>query len=106
MQAMQFSHAVPRALGGDKAWTLVGVVASGNLEVMAERNTDTLRCEVRVSTAVPGFDAVWKDVISDVVERLSPGGITLSINDGGARPDMVALRLTQAVRAMEGPSHG
>lgn len=106
MQRMQFSHAVPRALDGQKAWTLVGVVASGNLEVMAERNADASRCEVHVNTPVQGFDAIWRDVVSDVVERLSPGGLTISINDGGARPDMVALRLTQAIRAMEGSSHG
>jgi malonate decarboxylase delta subunit len=41
-------------------------------------------------------------VISDFVERRSPGGLKLSINDGGARPDTVALRLAQAVSAMEG----
>jgi malonate decarboxylase delta subunit len=41
-------------------------------------------------------------VVADFVERRSPGGLKLSINDGGARPDMVSLRLAQAVRAVEG----
>ena len=40
--------------------------------------------------------------MSDFVERRTPGGLKLSINDGGARPDMVSLRLAQAVRAIEG----
>jgi malonate decarboxylase delta subunit len=37
-------------------------------------------------------------VIGDFVERYSPGGLKFSINDGGARPDTVSLRLAQAVR--------
>jgi len=41
-------------------------------------------------------------VVADFVERRSPGGLKFSINDGGARPDMVALRLAQAARAVEG----
>ena len=33
--------------------------------------------------------------------RRSPGGLALSINDGGAAPETVALRLAQAVRLIE-----
>ena len=33
--------------------------------------------------------------------RARAGGLKLSINDGGARPDTVALRLAQAVRLIE-----
>jgi malonate decarboxylase delta subunit len=48
-----------------------------------------------------GFGAVWAAVIGDFVMRRSAGGLKLSINDGGARPDTVALRLAQAVRLIE-----
>ena len=44
----------------------------------------------------------WSAVIGDFVERYSPGGLKFSINDGGARPDIVSLRLAQAVRLIEG----
>ena len=50
---------------------------------------------------VIGFGAVWEAVVADFVERRSPGGLKLSVNDGGARPDTVALRLAQAVRLIE-----
>jgi hypothetical protein len=40
-------------------------------------------------------------VVADFVDRYSPGGLKFSINDGGARPDTVSLRLAQAVRLME-----
>ena len=39
--------------------------------------------------------------LDDFVERYAPGGLKLSINDGGARPDTVMLRLAQAVSVME-----
>ena len=47
------------------------------------------------------IDEVWEAVVADFVERASPGGLRISINDGGARPDTVALRLMQGVRMME-----
>jgi malonate decarboxylase delta subunit len=81
---------------------LVGVVASGNLEVLVERVLPDGLCEVDVRTAATGFSEIWRLVVAEFVARRSPGGLKLSINDAGARPDMVALRLAQAVRAVEG----
>jgi malonate decarboxylase delta subunit len=40
-------------------------------------------------------------VIKEFFERTSPGGLRFSINDGGARPDTVTLRLMQSVQLME-----
>jgi malonate decarboxylase delta subunit len=50
------------------------------------------------TTVAEGFDAVWEALVSEFVEQEAPGGLRLSVNDGGARPDIVALRLAQAVR--------
>ena len=86
-----------------RAAALVGVVASGNLEVLVERVLPGNECEIDIRTAAVGFGAVWQAVVADFVERRTPGGLKLSINDdGGARADMVSLRLAQAVRAIEG----
>jgi malonate decarboxylase delta subunit len=60
-----------------------------------------MHCEVQIVTPIAGFDEVWAAVIADFVERYSPGGIRISINDAGARPDTVALRLAQGARLME-----
>ena len=81
---------------------IVGVVASGNLEVLVERVLPDTECQLEISTAADGFGAVWDAVVADFVERYSPGGLKLSINDGGARPDTVSLRLAQAVRSDRG----
>ncbi|MBV9128216.1 MAG: malonate decarboxylase acyl carrier protein, partial [Verrucomicrobia bacterium] len=85
---------------GKSPHALVGVVASGNLEVLLERVLDGVRCEVHVKTPAAGFGEVWRAVIEDFIERQSPGGLRISINDCGARPDTVSLRLAQGVRLM------
>ncbi|MEJ0015918.1 MAG: malonate decarboxylase acyl carrier protein [Acetobacteraceae bacterium] len=81
---------------------IVGVVASGNLEVLLERILGDTDCSVEIATPVRGYDEVWQAVVADFVERASPGGLRISINDAGARPDTVALRLMQGVTMMEG----
>lgn len=75
-------------------------MASGNLEALFERLEDGSGCVIEVSTAAVGFRAIWEAVIADFVERASPGGLRISIHDGGARPDTVSLRLMQGARLM------
>ena len=49
-----------------------------------------------IITPMRGFDDLWRAVIVDFVERASFSGLRISINDGGALPDMVHLRLMQS----------
>lgn len=101
MEDLTFRHAARLPAKGSRRMALIGVVASGNLEVLAERVLSETECLVEIRTQAEGFGEVWKAVVADFVERFSPGGLKLSINDGGARPDTVSLRLAQAVRLME-----
>lgn len=102
MEHLNYRHAAQQRAPGSKRQALVGVVASGNLEVLVERLLPDRVCEVDIRTTAVGFGEIWRLVVADFVERRSPGGLRLSVNDGGARPDMVSLRLAQAVRAVEG----
>jgi malonate decarboxylase delta subunit len=101
METLSYRHKVQEHAAGSKSLAIIGVVASGNLEVMVERVLPDRECQVDINTTVEGFGRVWEAVVADFVERRSPGGLKLSINDGGARPDTVALRLAQAVRLIE-----
>ncbi|MGA0596536.1 malonate decarboxylase acyl carrier protein [Enterovirga sp. CN4-39] len=101
MEDLSFRHSTSRPARGTKPSAITGVVASGNLEVLAERVLPGTECQVEIRTAAEGFGEVWEAVISDFVERYAPGGLRFSINDGGARPDTVSLRLAQAARLME-----
>ena len=101
METLTYRHAAARRAAGARPTAIVGGVASGNLELLVERVLPDTECQVEISTPVTGFAKVWEAVIADFVERRSPGGLRLSINDGGARADTVALRLAQAVRLIE-----
>jgi malonate decarboxylase delta subunit len=101
METLSYHHKARRRAAGSKLMAIVGVVASGNLEVLVERVLPGTDCELDIKTATEGFGAVWQQVVTDFVESRSPGGLKLSVNDGGARPDTVALRLAQAVRLIE-----
>src|SRR5271166_607236 len=101
MENLTFRHNAKKPAGGAKRQAIVGVVASGNLEVLVERVLPESDCVVDIATAAHGFGEVWSAVVADFVERYSPGGLRMSINDGGARPDTVALRLAQGQKMIE-----
>ncbi|WP_445216924.1 malonate decarboxylase acyl carrier protein [Bradyrhizobium sp. Pa8] len=101
MEKLSFRLTAPRCACGTRTQAIVGVVASGNLEVLLERVSPTDVCTIDIATAAHGFGMVWDAVVRDFVARRSAGGLRISINDGGARPDTVALRLAQGVRKIE-----
>ncbi len=78
---------------------LCGVVASGNLEVLVEPLDAADLCLIEVNTSAPGFRVIWEALLSDFVERNQVGGVQISINDAGATPAVVGLRLDQALDA-------
>lgn len=81
---------------------LVGVVSSGNLEVMIESVMLNGECEIEISTAAAGFAAIWQAVLADFHARWPLANVRISINDVGATPAVVSLRLDQAVESMTG----
>jgi len=80
---------------------LVGVVASGNLEVLVE-SAPGAACRVDVDTSARGFGAIWEAVLRDFHARHGIAGVTVSIHDMGATPAVVSLRLDQAMSAVWG----
>jgi malonate decarboxylase delta subunit len=75
---------------------LVGVVGSGNLEVLLEP-TQGMQCDIHIETSARGFGSVWAAVVRDFHLRHALAGVRVSINDMGATPAVVSLRLDQAV---------
>jgi malonate decarboxylase delta subunit len=81
---------------------LVGVVSSGNLEVLIESSPLNGACEIEVKTAANGFGATWQAVMADFYARWQLADARIAINDMGATPAVVSLRLDQAVETMTG----
>ncbi|KQP61995.1 malonate decarboxylase acyl carrier protein [Methylobacterium sp. Leaf112] len=102
MERLSYTLDAPIPAGGTKPQALVGIVASGNLEVLLERVLAPDRCTIEIATAAHGFGEVWAAVVADFVARRGAGGLRIAINDGGARPDTVALRLAQGARLIAG----
>jgi malonate decarboxylase delta subunit len=73
----------------------VGVVASGNLEVLMEPGSPA-GSTVRVRTSVAGFQDQWLSILRTFFERHDVAA-AIEINDGGASPPTVQLRLEQAL---------
>lgn len=102
METFSVQGIVRRRAPGRRLAAITGVNASGNLEVLVERVLTGNECSVEVATGINGYRDLWQAVIAEFFERSSPGGLRFSINDGGARPDTVSLRLMQALQLMEG----
>ena len=76
----------------------VGVVGSGDLEVLLEPSADS-DAHVAITTSVDGFGTVWKHVLDRFFSRFE-GAAAIEINDSGATPGGVLLRLEQAAEAL------
>jgi malonate decarboxylase delta subunit len=97
MEALQFEFRDGRPVSDHGAPVLVGVVASGNLEILVEPAALGGGCRIDVHTAAQGFAPIWRAVLADFFERARPGDLQFSINDVGATPAVVSLRLDQAL---------
>ncbi len=98
LESLDFEFPGSRAAGSFPA-VLVGVVGSGNLEVMLEPAAAPT-CRFQVQTSARGFGAIWQAVFRDFQDRHSLAGVAVSINDMGATPAVVSLRLAQAAAAL------
>lgn len=89
-----------------RPWALVGVLASGNLEVLVEPlENGGNGCEMRVETSAHGFGEVWGAVAAEFFDqhRDAIAGLRFTVHDAGATPAVVALRLEQAWREFRSP---
>lgn len=76
----------------------IGVVGSGDLEVLLEPSSQA-ESKVTVNTSVAGFGPVWKTVLDRFFNHFD-GAVAVEINDFGATPGLVMLRLEQAAEAL------
>ncbi|WP_374486589.1 malonate decarboxylase acyl carrier protein [Zoogloea sp.] len=76
---------------------LCGVVGSGNLEILIRSGDEADTCVVSVKTSARGFGRIWEAVIAEFAARHAAGGTRIAINDMGATPAVVSLRLGQAL---------
>jgi malonate decarboxylase delta subunit len=96
MERIEFDYPAKRQVSGRAH---VGVVGSGDLEVLLEPAAGN-SSHVLIRTSVDGFRATWKAVLDRFFSRYD-GAVRIEINDAGATPGSVQLRLQQAVEVSE-----
>jgi malonate decarboxylase delta subunit len=77
----------------------VGVVGSGELEVLVQPSPGEC-AHVSITTSVNGFRDTWKAVFDRFFSHFD-GAVQIQINDAGATPGTVLLRLEQAAEVLE-----
>ena len=102
LETLDYAFAGSRPAGAF-APVLVGVVGSGNLEVLLEP-AEGGDCSLRIETSARGFAPIWDAVVRDFHQRHPLAGVRVSVHDMGATPAVVSLRLDQAVSELQG--HG
>jgi malonate decarboxylase delta subunit len=96
METLEFRFdSVPAARAADPA--LCGVVGSGNLEILIKTGIEPAACRVSIKTSARGFGEVWQAVLGEFAAGHPAGGTVIVINDMGATPAVVTLRLAQGL---------
>lgn len=93
----EFPAGQPAASTAGTAFTRVvtGVVASGDLEVLLEPRAGTLTA-IAVQTSVDGYGGTWKALLERVFADATLPAASIEINDNGATPGVVRMRIEQA----------
>lgn len=101
MQTLTYEFAAQKVISRQ---VHVGVVGSGDLEILLEppsADQPTNSAVVRVRTSVDGFDSLWREVLHRFFVADALAG-SWELNDFGATPGVVTLRLRQAAEAAAG----
>ena len=96
MEQIEFDY--PAAKRGITKRAHVGVVGSGDMEVLMEP-TQSEGAHVSITPRVDGFQSTWKAVFDRFFSKFD-GAVRVQINDAGATPGSVMLRLEQAVEVI------
>jgi malonate decarboxylase delta subunit len=85
--------------------TISGVVSSGDLEVLLEPGSAG-RTTVAVQTSVDGYGATWQALLARVFGAGDLPAARIEINDNGATPGVVRMRIEQAYEQVNGGAAG
>lgn len=103
LQEIKFEFNLDNFNEPGKEWTHVGVVGSGDLEILIEKKDFGGRTRVKVLTPTKGYEKVWQIVMERFVNQSRLGNVTIEINDNYATPLVVTTRLRQALEDLNSP---
>ncbi len=96
MEHLQFTYPSQESIGKN---IRVGNVGSGDLEVLLQPNLEA-QIEVNISTSINHRQELWQAILSRALDGVT-SAMTMTINDFGATPGVINLRLAQALEQLE-----
>lgn len=97
MEKLRFEFSGGTQKPANAAPRIAGVLGSGNLEVLVSADASLSGLTIEIATAARGFGHIWQAVMEDVFARWPLVGVKVEINDAGATPAIVSLRVDQAL---------
>lgn len=97
LNELNFEYKVENPVSIKKEWAHLGVVGSGDMEVLMEKKDFNGAVKAKVVTPVTGFDKVWNLVLEKFVKASGLGDVLIEINDNNATPVVASMRLRQAL---------
>lgn len=98
METIKFAYPASVPVAGQ---VLVGVVGSGDLEVMIEPGR-LGQTELVVNTSVDGSGPLWKALFDRIFSTMPDAyAMQVQINDFGATPGVVRMRLEQGLELIK-----
>lgn len=108
LERLEFEYLGP-AEKGKRDWEYIhiGHVMSGDLEILAEPMPhEPGVTQFHVTTSAVGFGSVWQMVIDEFMATHKVRACEIWINDDGATPAVVKLRLAQLAKEMSREKSG
>ena len=104
METRDFQYPAGPAADGR---VMVGVVGSGDLEVLLEPGIPG-QTRIRVTTSVDGYASVWEAQLDRLFKADVQNwpAVEVEINDFGATPGVVGMRIAQAFETLKDAGAG
>jgi len=96
MENIQFEYPASASAQGR---ALAGVVGSGDLEVLVEA-AEPGKTSITVNTSVDGSRHMWQDLFDRIFASQKIPAVAMEINDFGATPGVVHMRIDQALELL------
>jgi malonate decarboxylase delta subunit len=98
MEKLSYAFDASNALPAMQSQVMVGVVGSGDLEVLIEPGTGQTR--IQITTSVDGMAPVWEALMNRLFVGASFPAMQIEMNDFGATPGVVRMRIEQALEEL------
>ena len=99
MEKLNYEFAAGSVKRPIQSQVMVGVVGSGDLEVLIETAVDHL-IHIQITTSVNGMAPVWQALMQRLFSTDTLPAMRIEMNDFGATPGEVRLRLEQALEEL------